>query len=127
MVLFYAETILLMFLIVSLFGYAFVVIKEKINLRNNTIVIDKKSVTQDHIDETDVKEFVLGGIEVKSGDEIKVTLYNNEKVEGIVIGAKKKESLIVLVTYEDEIEQYKIEKIKELRVISKYGRFFKAF
>ncbi len=58
------------------------------------IVIDKKTVTQDHLEEADMKEFILDGTRVKSGDEIKVITTAKEKIEGILIGgAIKKKGL----------------------------------
>ena len=37
------------------------------------------------------------------------------------------ENEIVLVTHNDEVKKLKVETIKKIRVISKYGRFFRAF
>lgn len=125
MILFYIRTILVLLFVTSIAGYIFAVIKEKIALKNNMIIIDKKSVTQEHIDETDVKEFLIGEFRVKSGDEIKVIFSNNKKIAGIIIGAVKRDNSILLVTYKDEIKRFKVDKIKELKIISKYGKFFK--
>ena len=119
-------SIIFMLLTVSLLGYFFVVIKEKINLKNNTIVIDRKSVSKDYIDETDMKVFILGGEEIKSGDELKFVLHNNKKITGIIIGAKKKEKIIYVATYKNGVEILKINKIKTFKIISRYGKFFKT-
>ncbi|MFA5524156.1 MAG: hypothetical protein WDA24_07340 [Tissierellales bacterium] len=116
--------VLLMFLLVSIIGYVLVVIKERLYLNDNMIVLGKKSVTQEHIDDTDMKFFSIGGISLKTGDEIKVILSNNSKVNGIVIGAKKIKKEILVVTSNDEIRSFKIEKIKRIRIVSKYGEFF---
>lgn len=121
----YTKVILFMLFIVSVFGYIFSVIKEKIYLKNNIIVIDKKSVTQEHIEEADMKEFIFDGYKIKSGDEIKVTLKGNRKVEGILIGAKLKDRSMLIVTHKDEVKKLAIDSIKKLRIISKYGKFFK--
>lgn len=64
--------ILIMLLIVSILGYILVILKEKFYLKNNIILIDKKSVTQDDLDTTDLKEFFIDGTRLKAGDEIKV-------------------------------------------------------
>ncbi len=117
--------ILLMLFLVSIIGYILVVIKEKLYLSDNMIVLGKKSVTQDHIDETDMKFFSIGGVRLKSGDEIRVILSNNNRVDGIVIGAKTKNKEILLVTHSDEIKSFEVEKIKRIKVVSKYGSFFK--
>lgn len=117
--------VLIMLFLVSIIGYILVVVKEKLYLSDNIIVLGKKSVTQDHIDETDMKFFSLGGVKLKSGDEIRVTLYNNDKVDGIVIGAKTKNRELLLVTHKDEVKSFELDKIKKIKVVSKYGCFFK--
>lgn len=119
------EPILYMLLSVSIIGYILVVIKEKMHLRNNTIIIDKKSVTEDYIEEADIKVFALGGEQIKSGDEVSVLLNDNERVSGIVIGAKKKENSIIVVTHRDKIKRLKVNKIKKFKIVSKYGKFFR--
>lgn len=116
--------ILLMLFLVSIIGYILVVIKEKLYLSDNIIVLGKKSVTQEHIDETDMKFFSIGGVKLKSGDEIRVILSNNNIVDGIVIGAKTKNKELLLVTYKDEVKSFKLDKIKRIKVVSKYGSFF---
>jgi len=116
--------ILIMLFIVSIIGYILVVMKERFYLSENVIVLGKKSVTQELIDETDMKFFSIGGINIKSGDEIRIILSNNNKVDGIVIGAKAIEKEILLVTHKDEIKSFSIEKIKKVKLLSKYGSFF---
>lgn len=116
--------ILIILLITSISGYILVVLKEKIYLKNNMIVIDKKTVTQSHLDKTDIKEFVYGGARIKSGDEIKVVTKTKEKYQGILIGIIKKEKSILLVTHKDQIKKFEIDEIKKFKVISKYGKFF---
>lgn len=123
-IIYYIRIILIMLLLVSLFGYVFVVIKEKLYLSKNIILIDKKSVTQDHIDKTDLKEFLLGGIRMKTGDEVKVTLFGDKNFYGIVIGAIKKDNSLIIVTHSDRIEKLKVNRIKKVKLVSKYGRFF---
>lgn len=116
--------ILIMLFIVSIIGYILIVIKERFYLSENMIVLGSKSVTQELIDETDMKFFSRGGINIKSGDEIRIILFNNSKVDGIVIGAKAMEKEILLVTHKDEIKSFNIEKIKKVKLVSKYGSFF---
>ncbi len=114
-----------MLLTVSVIGYICVVLKEKFYLSNNIIVIENKVVTDECLNEADIKVFALGGENVKSGDEVRVILAGNKKVSGIIIGAKKKENLLLLVTHDDKVEKLSINKIKKFKIISKYGRFFK--
>lgn len=113
-----------MLFIISIIGYILTVLKEKLHLKNNMIVINKKSVTQNHLNEADMKEFVFDGNKVKSGDEVKVTLKGNKRLGGIIIGAAKKDRAIILVTYEDEVKKLNIDNITKFKIISKYGRFF---
>lgn len=119
------EKIVYMLLTVSVIGYICVVLKEKFYLSNNIIVIENKVVTDECLNEADIKVFALGGENVKSGDEVRVILAGNKKVSGIIIGAKKKENLLLLVTHDDKVEKLSINKIKKFKIISKYGRFFK--
>lgn len=121
------QMLLITMFLVSVFGYIFVVVKEKLNLMGNTIIIDKKSVTQDFIDEAEIKIFMLGKEEIRAGDEVKLTISNNRKIVGIVIGAKIEQNEIILVTHDDKVRKLKVDMIKKIKIISKYGRFFKAF
>lgn len=120
----YIQRVLFVLLLANILGYILVVLKEKIYLKNNMIVIDKKNVTQNHLEEADMKEFILDGTRVKSGDEIKVVTIAKEKIEGILIGAIKKERAILLVTHNDQIKKFDIDNILKFKVISKYGKFF---
>lgn len=113
-----------MLLVTSIFGYIFATFKEKIYLKNNIIVIDKKSVTQEHLESADMKEFVLDGLRVKAGDEIKVVTKENKKYNGILIGAKKIEKSIMMITHRDEVKSFNIDNISKFKIISKYGKFF---
>lgn len=118
------KQILIMLLTVSTIGYILVVLKEKLYLNKNTIVIDKKSVTSDHINEADITEFLIGNIRIRSGDEVSLTLSSKEKFNGIIIGGKKSDNEIILVTHKDEIKQFKVNKIRKIKIVSKYGKFF---
>ena len=120
----YIQRILFVLLAANIFGYILVVLKEKIYLKNNMIVIDKKTVTQNHLKEADMKEFTLDGARVKSGDEVRVVTIAKEKIEGILIGAIKKERAILLVTHNDQIKKFDIDSILKFKVVSKYGKFF---
>lgn len=117
-------TLLSMLLFASIFGYILVVLKEKSYLKKNIILIDNKHVTQDHLNETDMKEFFLDGTKLKAGDEIKVVTRTKDSFIGTVIGAINKEKAILLVTHSNEIIQCKIENILHFKIISKYGKFF---
>lgn len=120
----YVKRILFILLIANILGYILVVLKEKLYLKNNVIVIDKKSVTKKHLEKADMKEFMLDGSKVKSGDEVKVITTARKKFHGILIGAIKSEKSILMVTHKDEIKQFNIDNILKFKVISKYGKFF---
>ena len=121
---YYLYNILILLFIVSCFGYVFAVLKEKILLDRNIILIDKKSIKQKHLDEADVKEFILDGNRMKAGDEISIITKSKEKYKGILIGAKKMEQKIMIVTHSDEIKRFSLDNILKLKIVSKYGKFF---
>lgn len=120
----YIQRVLIFLLAINILGYILVVLKEKLYLKNNLIIIDKKSVTPDHLEKADMKEFVMDGARVKSGDEVKIVTIAKDKFAGILIGAIKKEKAILMVTHKNEIKKLNIDNILKFKVISKYGRFF---
>jgi len=122
--LYYMQIILVLLFISSIFGYIFVILKEKIYLKNNIIIIDKKIVTQEHLNEVDMKEFILDGFRLKAGDEIKVITKENKKYNGILLGAKKKDKSIMMVTHKNEVKFFTIDNILKFKIVSKYGKFF---
>jgi len=121
---FMLKTFLFMLLFTSVLGYVLVVIKEKIYLKNNIILIDNKHVTQDHLDYTDMKEFFLDGTMLKAGDEIRVVTRKEEKFIGILIGAIKSEKSILLVTNRNKVIKFRVDNISQFKILSKYGKFF---
>lgn len=116
--------ILIMLFLISIFGYILVVMKEKINLKNNMIIIDNKHVKPEHLDETDLKEFFLDGKRLKAGDEIKVITKSKDRIMGTIIGAIQKEKSILIVTHANQVLRFEIENILQFKIISKYGKFF---
>lgn len=120
----FLETLFIMLLTASILGYIFVVIKEKFYLKNNIILIDNKHVKQEHLEQTDMKEFFLDGKLIKAGDEIKVITKKQERYKGIILGARQKDKSILIITYENEIVKFGIDSILSFRLLSKYGKFF---
>ena len=110
--------------VLSVAGYILVVLKEKFLLKNNMIIIDNKHLTPEDLSETDINEFIFKGQRIKSGDEILVVTKNEEKVNGIIIGAKKSEDTIHIITYNNNVIKCKIDNIMKFKVVSRYGRFF---
>lgn len=121
---YYLEIIFSVLLITSVFGYIFSTLREKMYLKNNIIVIDKKAITEEHLKAADMKEFILDGVRAKAGDEIKVTTKKKKKYNGVLIGAKKAEKTIMMVTHRDEIKLLNIDSILKFKITSKYGQFF---
>ena len=111
-------------LLVSIFGYLFSVLRESMNIVNETVRIDSTKVTQQVIDDLDYKVFKLGATRLMIGDEIKVYLRNNQLIRGVVVGAKKNTKELCIVTKKDEVMELKITSIKKLKVITKYGKLF---
>lgn len=105
-------------------GYILVVFKEKFLLKNNIIVIDNKHLTQEDLSETDINEFIFKGQRIKSGDEILIVTKSEKRVNGIIIGAKKSEDTIHIITNKNDVIKCKIDNIIKFKVISRYGRFF---
>ncbi|HEY8361943.1 MAG TPA: hypothetical protein VIK77_03550 [Tissierellaceae bacterium] len=117
-------SILVLLFIASIFGYILTVLKEKFYLKNNIIFIDNKVVTEEHLNEVDLKEFILDGLRVRAGDEIKVVTKEKKKYNGILLGAKLKEKTILLVTYDYKVLKFKIDNIQKFKLIHRYGNFF---
>lgn len=107
----------------SLTGYIFIVLKEKIYLRNNMIYLDYKNVDPEQIKEVEIKHFKLGTHELMAGDEIKVKLKGAKSIKGTVLGLAKDKKTILLMGSKG-IKNLEIRAIKELKVASKYGKFF---
>lgn len=122
----YIQKVLIVLFMASIFGYIFVVLKQKMYLKNNIIVIENKSVTQEDLDKADMKEFIINGRAVNSGDEVKVMTADKGSFKGTLIGIIKKDRTMLIVTYKDEIKELKIDDIEKFKIISKYGKFFNS-
>ncbi len=110
--------------IVAIFGYLMSLLKEKYDVVNNRITFKSKKITQTFLDELDLKAFKLGNINLSIGDQIKIFLNNDNSVKGTVLGAKREDNILCILTLEDKIMELKVSKIKRLRILSKYGRIF---
>jgi len=120
----YLLKILIILFIVSIFGYLISLLKEKYDLFNNRITFKSEKITQKFLDELDLKIFKLGNINLSIGDQIKIHLKNNNSIKGTVLGAKKKDNILCILTLEDKIIELNVSRIKRLRIISRYGRIF---
>lgn len=115
-----------MLFFVTVLGYFMVTIKEKYYLLNNVIMIDCKGVTQEDLDEVELKHFKLGNAEIMAGDEMKICVHENHKFQGTVLGAKVTSNSILMVTEQQKVESISIKDIKNFKIISRYGKFFKT-
>lgn len=122
--LYYIRVILIILFICSVSGYIMTVLKEKMLLKNMTLVIDSKAVTNKELEESDQFFFTIGDEYLKSGDEIKLFTKEKERISGIIIGLKKKEEKVIMVTHKDQIIHLEIDNISKLKVVSRYGKFF---
>ncbi len=127
MLTYYLLVMLFIFLIVSVLGYLFIILKEKYYFSQNIILIDSKGISQEQIDEIEAKHFTLGNKEIMSGDEMKIYFDNHKIIRGIILGAKLKENTILILTPNDQIKYVFIEDIIAFKITSKYGKFFKRF
>lgn len=64
-------------------GYILATLKEKINLNNNTVFLDNKTLSSHDLEDLDIKHFMLGNIEIMVGDEVKIILENDNKLVDI--------------------------------------------
>lgn len=115
--------LILIALFLSLFGYVLVILKEKMYMKKNIIIIENKHLTPEDLDEIDINQFILKGKRVKTGDEIKVITSEKEKLNGTLIGANKKNEAIHMITFKNRIEKLKVENILKFKITSKYGKF----
>lgn len=108
-------------------GYVLATLKEKANLNNNIVFLDNKELNPRDLEDLDIKHFMLGNIEVMVGDEVKIMLEDDNKLVGVVLGANKSDNTIGLITKGADIIKLNIKSIRNLKVISRYGKFFTKF
>lgn len=108
-------------------GYILATLKEKVNLNNNIVFLDNKTLDSQDLEDLDIKHFMLGNTEVMVGDEVKVILENDNKLIGTVLGANRSSNTIALITKGTDIIKLNIKSIRNLKVISRYGKFFTRF
>ena len=120
----YLLKISIVLFIVSIFGFLISLLKEKNDILNKRVTLNSKIISQKFLDELDLKIFKLGSINLAIGDQIKIYLKNNNFVKGTVLGAKRENNTLCLLTQEDKVLELNVNKIKRLRIISRYGRMF---
>lgn len=116
--------ITLLLLGVSVFGYVMTVLKEKIDLYHDRVHISSQNLTQMDLDSVDLKAFRVGKVNLMIGDQIKVYLKDNVKIRGTVLGARKKDNCLCLVTPQDKLVTLSVPTIRKLKIVTRYGRIF---
>ena len=115
---------LIFLFILSAVGYIIVVFFEKVNIKRNIILITNRHLREEDINEVDINEFMYKGQRMKSGDEVKIINKEKKKYNGTIIGVKKSNSAIHIITYNNKIMRINADEILEFKIISKYGKFF---
>lgn len=123
----YIIILLTVVFIVSILGYIAATLKEKIYLSNNMVVLSDKNVSQQIIDNVETRRFSVGSIEMMTGDEVKIYKKNFSIVKGMIIGANIKKKIILLSVHKSEPVEVRINGIKKIKIISRYGKFLRSF
>lgn len=111
-------------LAVAAAGYVLSVLKEKMDLYHDQVHIPSRRLTQHDIDGVDLKAFRVGRVNLMIGDRIKVYLKDSSQVRGTVLGARKKDNSLCLVTPDDELVTLSVATIRRLKVLDRYGKLF---
>lgn len=99
------------------------VIREKIALSRNTIVIANDHVEPAHLTRADIKHFILRGKQLLAGDTVTIRTTRHERLKGTVLGVDAKEEALLLAN-DSAVHTIQCRKIERVRLISRYGKFF---
>ncbi len=113
--------------VVTYLAYVGATIKEKIYLQKNMVVLDNKNISKHDIERMDTKELIINKVSAKSGDEIRVFSQDAQVAKGILVGASKKDGIMLLSRPYTKPIEVKVASIKRIKIISRYGRFMKNF
>lgn len=119
-----AVEILMGLLLICLCGYLFVLVRERLGLMHNQVFINTRRLTQKHLDAIELKVFKLGRKVLYIGDELKIRLRDHALVYGTLVGAKKQENSLVILTPDDEVMELHVKSIDKVKILMKYGRLF---
>lgn len=109
--------------LMSCFGYILIIVREKIYIKKNIIVIENKYLTKEDIEEVNINEFILRGTRVRSGDEIKIVTSDKKTLNGVLIGGNRQNKSIHMITFDNKIKKIEMNNILKFKTISKYGKF----
>ena len=99
------------------------VIRKKIALSNNMIVIESDHISNEDLKRAEVKMFMIQGKKIHAGDQIKVITKFKDKIEGMVLGIDTKQEALILAD-EASVMDIQFGKIADVKLISRYGKFF---
>ncbi len=121
--LYYIKIILITSLVISLMGFLFATIREKYYLKNNIIIIDNNSLTEDVFEDIDINQMFFKGLKIKTGDELKIKT-KDRTYKGILLGGKFKEGVIKILINSEELIELEVKNIIEVKLLREYGKFF---
>ncbi len=116
--------VLIGLLLLCLCGYLFVLVRERLGLMKNQVFIKTQRLSQKHLDAIELKVFKLGRKVLYIGDVLKIRLQDHGLIRGTLVGAKKKENSLVILTSEDEVVELNVKTIEKVHILMKYGRLF---
>lgn len=99
------------------------VLREKIALSNNLIVIESEHISDEDLERAEVKMFMIQGKKIHAGDRIKVITKFKDKIEGLVLGVDTKQEALILAA-DASVVDIQFGKIADVKLISRYGKFF---
>ncbi len=112
-------------LLTCIIGYIAATVREKIYLSRNMIILNNRNISQRDIDKVDTRNFSIGNVKIMSGDEIKIYRNNLSSVKGLVIGANIRKKTIIVAENSNLVEIC-TNKIKKIKIISRYGKFLRS-
>ncbi len=118
-------TISAVLLISCIIGFVAATVREKIYLSRNMIILNNRNLSQKDIDSVDARNFSIGNVKIMSGDEIKIYRNNLSCIKGLVIGANIRKKTIIVAESSNLVEVC-TNRIKKIKIISRYGKFLRS-
>lgn len=108
---------------IAVLGFVVTFMIERYHLMQHKVPIKSKNVSQYYIDSLDYTYFRFGRHRLCIGDEVKIMI-KGETFIGVLLGAKRKEGLLCILTKADEVKEFSVKAISKFKVIHRYGRLF---
>lgn len=99
------------------------VIREKIALANNMILLESEHISSEDLERAEIKTFLIQGKEIHTGDRIKVVTKFKDRIEGLVLGIDASREALILAA-DASVVDIQFRKIKDVKLVSRYGKFF---